>query len=63
MAARANCANLFCFTWVVSSFTELLLSVVQNINLDQNALTALILLYLRGQFFTELLLSVEQNIK
>ena len=41
MAARANSTNLFCFTWVVSFFTELLLSVEQNINLDQNTLTSL----------------------
>ena len=40
MAARAICANLFCFTWVVSSLQRCYLSS-RNINLDQNALTSL----------------------
>ena len=59
MAARANCAKLILLYLGSQFFTELLLSVEQNTNLDQHALTYSALL---GQLFTELFLSIEQNI-
>ena len=58
--ASANCAKLFCFSWVVSS--ELLFSVERNINLNQITLTGLFRFTMGSQFFTELFLPVEQTI-
>ena len=55
------------FTWVVSFFIKLLLSVSRLLYLGSQFFIKLLLsvsrlLYLGSQFFIELLLSVEQNI-
>ena len=55
MAAPANCYNLFCFTWVASSFQSCCY-------LWSRILTSIrILIFLGSQFFTELLCRAEYS--